>query len=490
MTGGTCRQTKPVFQIAAAVVVVGCNHGGLPPDDGIGGAPGKGGAMVGVAGAVAWGGHAGLGSAGGGAIYSGGHAGVPIAAFSGGNNGVGGQSTSVAGTSSIGGHLHGGSTAGAEPSGGTGVTGGYGSGGLTSGGNTSGAPAITNAGSSGASGDTSVGVGGIGRWGGGGGQGAGRPSTGGAPNGTGGLTAGQPSTGGSSNGASGTGGLGTGGLNQGGSAGSFNGGTAGACGDACGVLQPIDCARWTEGSHIYFTALEGLAYTSVGLVPEAGIPPCSWAESGTSAMNGMTFALNGNADGTFSTEQTVLGFDGSIVTTQGNAVTGKPATVTRSKAGTGESCGTLNWPYGVYQTFSVTIDCLTGKLAVERTCEETGGTCGTLKKKQVLHLRPTSLIPGYDIVTMLGFVAQGSTVTVDWRAPTEHSTDDWIGLYADGKSGPDFLARTNLGNIGETEGTVSMVVPAGTTGGGYDFKLYLNNVAADMGAWSQPFRVF
>jgi hypothetical protein len=78
---------------------------------------------------------------------------------------------------------------------------------------------------------------------------------------------------------------------------------------------------------------------------------------------------------------------------------------------------------------------------------------------------------GYGLIATPSAVQPGNQITVNWTAPSGHSTTDWVGLYRTGAADSAFISFQYLSSA--TSGTMSFVAP--TNEGGYEFRCYLNN---------------
>jgi subtilisin family serine protease len=90
----------------------------------------------------------------------------------------------------------------------------------------------------------------------------------------------------------------------------------------------------------------------------------------------------------------------------------------------------------------------------------------------------------YTVTAAPGSLPHGSTITVNWTAPSGHSAYDWIGLYLTGTANTQYVWWTYTG--GALSGTLLVTAPA--TAGSYEFRYLLNNGFTDA-AKSNPVTV-
>jgi hypothetical protein len=86
-------------------------------------------------------------------------------------------------------------------------------------------------------------------------------------------------------------------------------------------------------------------------------------------------------------------------------------------------------------------------------------------------LSPPPLSP-YTLTASPSTVLPGASITVNWTAPSGHSTTDWIGLYAKGAPDTNYISYQYVSS--STSGTLTFIAPS--TAGTYEFRYFLNNV--------------
>lgn len=100
----------------------------------------------------------------------------------------------------------------------------------------------------------------------------------------------------------------------------------------------------------------------------------------------------------------------------------------------------------------------------------------------------TDPVVGYGLNTPPSFPSPGSNVGIGWTAPSNHSTTDWIGLFATGGQVYEYVSWAYVGAPGATSGSATLQLPANAAPGAtYEFRYFLNNgytVAATSNAFT------
>jgi hypothetical protein len=84
---------------------------------------------------------------------------------------------------------------------------------------------------------------------------------------------------------------------------------------------------------------------------------------------------------------------------------------------------------------------------------------------------PVQVTAAYTLSASPSTVAANGTITVNWTAPPEHATNDWIGMFAVGSPNTSYLAYRWVAS--GTSGSVTFTAPA--TPGSYEFRYLPNN---------------
>ena len=104
-------------------------------------------------------------------------------------------------------------------------------------------------------------------------------------------------------------------------------------------------------------------------------------------------------------------------------------------------------------------------------------------RSAAVAVAPTTVAPGISI-TAPAAAALGSPLNVNWTAPANHSSRDWIALYPTGGANASFISASYVGTA--ASGTITVVTP--TTPGQYEFR-YLLNDSFSLGARSSPISI-
>jgi hypothetical protein len=104
---------------------------------------------------------------------------------------------------------------------------------------------------------------------------------------------------------------------------------------------------------------------------------------------------------------------------------------------------------------------------------------------QVIRPSAPARPEGYSLGKIGKQVAAGAAVEVGFKAPADHAANDWIGLFAVGSEGTDYVVYVVVPS--GPGGSVQLVVPEGTQGP-HELRYYLAD-GYDLAAKSAPFEV-